>query len=392
LEVLQTQLNLFSEWFSNIHESLVYVSRQTPLRESYYLLDGALGRVYAEEKPSMILGSLFNALEFDFYQLLRDRLPRIDDIMTEGYRNIVLQLPICDRTAPAAWAILAHEIGHAIDVKHGLSVEAVSNVVSEPPAILEAWAGELAADLIAAEVLGPAPILSLLGLEYCMYPRRCVVDWSNSHPATLWRLHAVRDYVDDRGFAPELLSTEIGLYERAWEQALLHHYGDHSMRERVRENSRQNHEDVIRPIAKEIRALIEPLGLPACDIEVASLRRCVSRLKEGLPISAQGSSRASLRGSIEAYRASSDDNRQGDAAAFEKLVVEFAERPVNMSTILASCNSVRRREFEAIEEDPAVLGDAEKTHAFLARLDKLDALVVSSIGTSAVHRDLDLAK
>lgn len=106
----------FSEYFTKIHELLVYLPRQPVAPETVSVLETAFGPAFRQHAPSILLGVMFNAAEFDFYQILSQRLPDLNDIVLERGRAIVLELAVCDRECPATWAVLGHELGHTIDV------------------------------------------------------------------------------------------------------------------------------------------------------------------------------------------------------------------------------------------------------------------------------------
>ena len=73
--------------------------------ETVAVLNGAFGKLYEEQAPSTLLGTIFNAFEFDFLEVVEQRLPDLRDVVTDVDRNVVLQLAVCDRESPAAWAV-----------------------------------------------------------------------------------------------------------------------------------------------------------------------------------------------------------------------------------------------------------------------------------------------
>ena len=344
LEVLGSYLAKLSRWFKTIHELLVYLPRRQATPETISVLEASFGSLYSQHKPSIILGSLFNALEFDFLALMRDRLPDLSDIIVDKVKRIVLQLAICDREAAHAWSILAHELGHAIDHHENISLEVTKAFVrdSKSPAFqrVNSWCKELSADLIAARALGPAPILALLSLEYCLFPIIPVHQSSPSHPATRWRLKIVLDYLNKHHGKIPFLEKERHLYEAAVDFNLDRFVTDPADRRLALQAGRRQYEFIFSPVAGALSDKIDQLDIPSFALAENSLERCNSRLRQGLPISAQGISREELRSRLSDYR-SGEPELPDKAADFKELAKLFKEDPLGMPIIFFAASKRR---------------------------------------------------
>ncbi len=385
LDVLHNHLARLSRWFTTIHELSVYLPTPPVARETMAVLHGAFGDHYKEQSPSPLVGTIFNAFEFDFLQVVEQRLPDLRNIVTSAERNVVLQLAVCDRESPAAWAVLAHEMGHAIDDHATVSQQAVSVFVKDQtsPAfeLLLNWCQEMCADIIAAEALGPASLLALLSIEYCILPCYPIHGPTTTHPPTRWRFRIVADHLKVKYAAQDYLRDEAALYEDAWRYS--------ATRAGLNPSTAASRDaalfrDVISPLTAEVRGRIKALSLPPHTITQGSLRRCMLRLERGFPISAQGADRGQLRGAVRDYRRARIPIGKARVRAFRRLKERFLERPVSFPQILLSAHKRRLAlisEFSAnCRSDPsAAIDTLEK------RLAHLDELILGSIRMSSVH-------
>lgn len=394
LKVVEQALGRFSRWFTQAHELLVYLPREHVMPETFSLLEESFGNAYRSLNPSILLGSLFNALEFDFMQLLELRIPDLQSIMMNTEKRIVLQLAICDRLSPPAWSNLAHEMGHAIDEEHGISRRvADARFGKSSPAVLSIvrnWAAELCADLIATYVLGPAPILALLSLEYCTLIGRPIHVASKTHPATNWRLSLVGEFLKREWPSLDLLGPERELYTVAWQRSFETFVTNLTERDKEKKQDESLLRHVARPLHEGIEGELERLNLPKADLKEKSLQRCIRRLQNGLPIGAQGQSREALRKAIADYETKTS-SLPGDrhAGEFVQLVARFKEEPLNVATLLASAFERRRELIFAACGSTLVdfSGERELSNTLL----RLDELIVSSVRSASVHRRLDVA-
>lgn len=390
VSLFASTLGKFSKWFVTIHELLVNLPPQPVAAEAVDTLRFSFGDFYKTESPSIVLGSLLNAAEFDFVQLLKRDAPDISEILLEEQTNTVLQLAMCDSDSPLAWALLGHELGHAIDKAHGISERVAQIKELREHEYARDWCAEFCADLIAAEVLGPAPILAVLNLEYCLCP--LIIDeihsGSPTHPPARSRLAVVSDFLNKKYEKEDFLKDERASFDRAWEYSLLVSTPDEKEREETRKNAELVHRHLIVPLAQAVGEEVSQLPLPRDVLSRASIDRCVRRLKHGLPVAAQGVDREQLRRKISGYRRAEFKDEKERARSFGELVTSFDERYMSVGSIMLSGYELRKqRVMESIGVDQA-FRTVESVSELCAELDTIDALVVSSIRTSGILRGL----
>jgi hypothetical protein len=387
-------LDMLSRSFITIHELLVYLPRQPVTSQTVEVLRTAFQRHHETYKPATLLGSVFNALEFDFIELMMNRLPTPKAIDLGDHRNIVLQLAICDRESPPSWAALAHELGHAIDLgpSTNLSGKATDELLAKNPTLagsrraIHGFARELTADLIATRVLGPAPILALMSLEYCVFPLRGI--WEPStHPTTRSRLEHLSSFLIEM-YGDDFLKEEREEYMEAWRTSVdLGVRGgagsDPSKAATIHDTLEKT---VIQPLFDSLKGRLDELDLPSHKMSRASLDRCMERLKEGLPISAQGRERPALRKELETYRGKRFETPETKQAAFYALVDDFEEKPLDIQMILLSGHKRRRELLEDLVKEPQTLTDLKTVRASIKALRTLDDVLANSIIRNSIHR------
>jgi hypothetical protein len=380
-------LQKFSRWFTTVHELLVYLPAQSVKPETLAVLVLSFSDLYHSLKPSLILGSLFNALEFDFQKLVTNQLPDLGSIVFAGSHSIVLQLPICDRESPSSWSILAHELGHAVDITSNLSERASQKFPGAGLGltVIRSWAREISADLIAACALGPAPILTTISLEYCVYPLISIFSASATHPSTSARLEAVARFLMRR-YSEHHLTEEMSLYQDAWNSCLSRVHPNPADQEPFR-RAHQDQTKLVLQIADEIETLLEPLSFPPHTTGLESLNRRELRLQQGLPISAQGAPKAQLRSDLAEYTGLAFTSSEHRRLAFQDLTARFKESPMDAAAILTSCQKRRIGLLQDLVAHFAV-GKTDGVASFANRLEALEMLISNSINASAVHHRL----
>lgn len=392
ISVVHKYLKTYSEWFTNIHELLVYLPRQSVRTETIASLVASFGNHYTKRKPSVTLGSLFNAFEFDFFQLVKERLPDISEIGLDQEPSIVLQLAISDRSSPPAWAILAHEMGHAIDHEEDVSKQVMEEFVSDPDdeavQFLYKWCKELCADLIAAEVLGPAPILALISMEYCLHPIGSVFGSSDTHPATQWRMLIVSEYLAEKYNGLDCLQEEIDFYKSSIRYNLASNYSEEADQANQITNESKYYENILKPISISIIKKVSELNLQSSSLDKESLERCSLRLNMQLPISAQGDAREVLQEKIGIYKSEKYVSEEERISAFNNLVSLFSEEPLSIAAILTSCYKKRLSIINGCISNPELMSDSSVLKNACVSLDRLDDLVARSIDASVVHSQL----
>lgn len=103
VEVLQDNLRRFSRYFTTIHELLANLPRESIGPEIVFTLEGCFPESYRPPGVSVVLGSIVNAFEFDFIEILEETLGDIGDVVSADERAFVLQLAICHADSPLAY-------------------------------------------------------------------------------------------------------------------------------------------------------------------------------------------------------------------------------------------------------------------------------------------------
>ena len=377
----------FSEWYTFIHDLLIFLPSRSVLPETVDVLSASFADHYETIHPSVILGSLFNALEYDFYENVKYYLPDISEIVSGS--NIVLQLPLCDRYSPSGWVVLAHEMGHAIDSENNISESVLQSKVKPGTNLYKLtlpWTREKCADIIAAEILGPASILGLISIEYCLYPQLGITSPTKSkHPPTLWRIEYISSYCEEK-HKNDFLKDERLFYDVAWDMRL--------KRTEISKDEKNKLENEYNAFFQYFEQVTESLG-PAVKniinnnhyIENDSVKRCINRLDMKRAISAQGLPRSKLQEEVGLFRKRNFETDLFRIDEFKKLKTKFTEQFLDISTMLLACFARRHDIMNgAISEGIQLLSDEEKTAQLCNRLLDVDDLVVNSIGSSMVHR------
>jgi len=390
IEQLDSELYTLSNWFSNIHELLVFLPRLPVMRETFHTLKVPFGIEYEKQKPSVILGSIFNALEFDFVQLMKSRIPDLGKIMPHKSRNIVLQLALCDRESPAAWSILAHELGHAVDDDKKFSENVVRQFVTDRSSkfydTASSWCKEICADLIAVEAIGPSSIFALLDLEYCVFPIAGIYVPSPSHPPTLLRFEIIAKYLSHNYGTSDFIENEKDFYKEAWDYKIK---SDGKEKEIPQIQNRYNHweKNLFNPMVKVLIPLIKGLGFTEYKLNDQSIIRCLNRLKNDYPIAAQGENRHILRTKIEKYKRKKFADDSDRVREFQALLTDFKETAMDVQSILLSAQIRKRGLITAFIESGDIFTGNSAIDSFCNSLARLDELIINSIRTSSVHRE-----
>jgi hypothetical protein len=392
---LWSGLRIFSKWFTAIHELLALLPRESISPQVIFSLEGCFPEFVREHRPSVVLGSLVNAFEFDFIEILAGVLPDVRRLFPTGEPIFVLELAICDSASPLAYAILAHEVGHALDSRQQISSAVVAEFVAEHPVgqklhdKLCNWCRELCADLLAARVVGPAPVLSLLSMEYCVYPEYEIFRHSDSHPSTRVRLRALSEDLAQSG-ASDLVRPEVGFYDTAWHLSIENTFPDVTVR-RQEEQSHDALSDVfILPMAERLRQRLLSLDPPVLPLQFsdASLERCVKRLRQGLPVSAQGEAPESLAEKVREHSGRRLDAGKSRREEFKTLCDQFTEAPLEVPQILLAACRRRSEILDGLYAQKRPLADRGSVSSFCNSMRELDSLIASSIVTSCVHNEV----
>lgn len=387
----------YSRAFTTAHQFLAYLPTLGIRPETLRVLEGTFGSLFKKYRPSVLLTAAFNAVEFDFVEQLYDSLPPLSTIRLPRNRNIVLQLPTCDAACPTAWSILAHELGHAIDADERISAQAAKAIVRRDDTpeylLVRDMCEEITADLIGARAMGAAPVLALMSMSYCLLPQEPVL-WNPEsrlrgrprrvYPATRWRVRVVKDYLSGRGKERALLESEAAGYENAWQLKAEIELGV-NVAARLLGAEERIYRELIEPMSTDIARRVDSLNLDQVAEASTSLDRFERRLGVGLPVAAQGESRATLRSAVERYLRMPKRTERD----FRELVARFREVPATVRSILTSGflhrNGVIGR-FVDVRRSKNASTD------ICATLDRTDSLLRASVETSSVHRRLLLVE
>lgn len=390
-KVFFNELCRFSKWFVAIHGLLIHFPTYSVLPETVFMLEEAFkpGDFFSRLRPATTLGSLFNPLEFDFYHKVGMRLPGLEDINQAEAKNIVLQLPLCDRISPGGWPALAHELGHTIENEYDIGKKAAAGVVAHNSKgyleLMTTWGKEFAADIIAAEMLGPSVALALMSNEYCVYPIVNIHSSEQDHPPTGWRVRVMEEFLKKK-YSQNFLSDECTNYNVAWNYSLERESnGDGTFEER-NQGAETCFQAAITPMTKKIKEEVSAIIKNDHRINQGELKVCEENFKNGVPASSQPLlQRAALKEKINLFRSMEFADKPAQYQAFGELIKNFTEKPINIQTILLACHKRRSDIFnKAISEDTA-LADKGFLGSMCVELERLDDLVVRSIGANVIH-------
>ena len=187
-----------------VHELLLLLPREAARPQASFLLRDCFG--LADLKASIVLTNFISAYEYRFEDVLEKLNLYQEELgpLTQG-ENVLCQA-FADKDNPLAWAVLAHEYGHALDDASGVSQEIVGvdgdpQQTDDPKVKLKLdidarVIAETVADFVAARALGPASLMPILFVEM-MQPRLKTVEGKSAgHPPTPLRIQLVRKYLE----------------------------------------------------------------------------------------------------------------------------------------------------------------------------------------------------
>jgi len=201
-------LEIFITRILRVHEMLLLLPREAAKPQASFMLRDCFGR--NDPKSSIVLTNFISAYEYRFEDVLDKVNVEQNERgnLTQG-GNVLCQA-FADKDNPLAWAVLAHEYGHALDDSNKISQglvfgEGPESIAGEDLNVRRkrdwdsAVVAETVADFIAAHVLGPASLMPILFVEM-MYPRLKKVERrSAGHPPTPLRVQLVCEYLKALG-------------------------------------------------------------------------------------------------------------------------------------------------------------------------------------------------
>lgn len=372
----------FATYFNLAHELLTFLPAPHVTPEMFRVIECS---GFADPHLAAIgLGPAFNAYEFDFIDRTVPHIPPEEEFWNVVKNAPFFQMALADDAAPTSWAVLGHEIGHALDNR----AKIIDSVAAANPAPPE-WAlgadiyndvlTELWCDLVGAHILGAAPILAVVGMEYCLHVRR-ERPWhakasgskTRVHPPATWRLLAVKELLKASRVSVKMLDAEIQTYA-----TLARVHGEEKAATLAPETE-EYFDQCIRPVLPALVAAI-PATLTKCPDFDRGMQRMRRRLRAELPIASQGLARYQLRKELAAYRAAPG------VPQFKATARQFCESPTPLAVIL---NAGHLRRQELLCRAAAQGLSADDTEKVLADVAHNEALLVTSLVASGIHERL----
>ncbi len=286
--IIQKVINVAQQ----LHEILILLPRETVEPQIFLLLRDCFGEAWRE--TPVIMTNELTSYEYRIDDVL-DQLD-IGQHSLEEWRRLlkgftrggsVLAQAFVDRDNPLAWAVLAHEFGHALDGKR-ISREIVYGDQAVEPRAAEKdpkvkWAAEIFADFVAARVLGPASQMPILLLEMSRPTLVRASDEAPSHPPTTVRLALVREYLKGLGVGTGRFDEVFELYNFDYARKL-------SALDEAERSRRKEIEAVVEGFLRShvvaVAAKVNSLSVRTFgDREFGHARKLERQLQSDLPIS-----------------------------------------------------------------------------------------------------------
>jgi len=379
----------------SLHEVLILLPRETADPQVFLLLQDCFKEEW-QPTPVMMTNEL-TSYEYRIDDVL-DQLDLGQRALEEWRRLLkgftrggsVLAQAFVDRDNPLAWAVLAHEYGHALDEKKGISRQIVygdqvveKKVADRDPKVK--WTAEIFADFVVARVLGPASQIPILLLEMSRPSLVRVRDEARSHPPTTVRLGLVREYMKERNVSTDDFEDVFELYSFDYARKLAElGEKEQSARKEV-ENMVEKLRSNVQAVATQVDSLkISPFGNQQLD----HARELQKKLQSDLPISSLPQS--ADRQVILAKLNSLVESKAAPEQVYEVLA-EFNEIPATSSEILTAGWLYKLASFEErLKESFPKAGPLHKAdlNRYGRYLDRTDELLLRSIELAAVHTEI----
>ena len=189
--------------FEIVHHFLKFLPHPEPRREIHTLLreiqEGIPDSTAPKAQASVIMFEMFNYGEIDLHAALEKELFRLNvGASVPGSEAIVIILPFAQASNPLMWPIASHEIGHFIEEINELGKHVMAEVqgcdLSDVADSRELdWVQEYISDLVAARVLGPAYLFSIVSF---MVVHGLLGELQKSHPSPLSRFRVVANELE----------------------------------------------------------------------------------------------------------------------------------------------------------------------------------------------------
>ena len=289
-EAAKGAVDLLITGLLQVHELLLLLPREAAKPQASFLLRDCSGK---DLKLSIVLTNLLSAYEYRF----EDVLEKVNIEQTERgsltQGGSVLCQAFADKDNPLAWAVLAHEYGHALNDGGATSEKIVFGEGSERESRAKDlkldWpadvVAETVADFVAAHMLGPASLIPILFVEMMQPKLRRVKRISAGHPPTPLRVQLVLGYLKSLGVSAGGFEPVFEAYKLDYSRKL------QDMDEKDRKNVEvmgQEAKKLLSPLAREIASKVNLLGLRRFDESNAVKARTLRKtLSSRLPISSR---------------------------------------------------------------------------------------------------------
>jgi len=387
---LTAALDILITGIRRVHELLVLLPREAAKPQASFLLQDCFGTT--DLNASIVLTNSLSAYEYRFEDVLEkfEVEQQERETLTQG-GNVLCQA-FADRDNPLAWAVLAHEYGHALDdsqtISHGVlgGDESGDEQRADDPKVARQYdlqkrvVSETVADFVAARVLGPASLMPILFLEMLHPKRGPVGKKSSGHPPTPLRVELVNDYL--RGNTADFADV-FEAYSLDYKRKL--QGMDPKERELV-ELMGEQAEKILHPLAPTIAARVDALGLPIFQQGNATAARELQQvLAQRQPISGQrDGTDKEIYDELSTLTAGSTSPEDA-----YRVLMKLDERRVAGSEILTAGWLHRLSSFKdkLLEAFPG--GGAEpKLDRYSDYVEKIDDWLSKSLEVTAVHAEV----
>jgi hypothetical protein len=390
-EGLVTVLAILITGILHVHELLLLLPRESARPQASFLLRDCFGS--SDLKAAIVLTNFISAYEYRFEDVLEklnvDQKER--QTLTQG-GNVLCQA-FADKDNPLAWTVLAHEYGHALDDRNGITKEIIGGGESDTGSEVSGdkerkekrdigafVVAETVADFVAAHVLGPASLLPILFLEM-MQPRLKAIEggWAG-HPPTPLRVRLVCEYLASHDVKTTDFEDVFNAYELDYELKLT------AMGEDEQKDMRTMGEQankLLSPLAKDIGKKVDSLGLRRFDERNAENARSLQEtLASRRPIASRR--RRSDKDILELLTSlkSGESTVEQAYAAFSEL----NDTPVAASEIVTAGWLYRLLNLESNMKEvfPEAGTSAPDLTAYSEYLKRTDGLLVKSLELAEV--------
>lgn len=389
-----TALEILISSILQVHEMLLLLPREAAKPQASFLLRNCFGM--EDLGASIVLTNYISAYEYRFEDILKQVNVEQEELeaLTQG-GNVLCQA-FADKDNPLAWAVLAHEYGHAMDDRNGITKKILAEGRTHPElkqgenrnaelkvALDFAIVAETVADFIAAHVLGPASLMPILFVEM-MQPRLKKIERiSAGHPPTPLRVRLVREYLKTLGVSTSDFEVVFETYEFDYRGKL--EEMEKTDREAV-EAMGADAEKLLSPLTNSIFSQISSLGLRRFEEGNAE---CARDLQYTLPKQPISSTR---KRSDEDMIAGLDSLKPGESTP-EQVREVFSgldEVPIAASEILTAgwlykLSSIEDELKKTFPKDGEQKADLS---GYAQYRDRTDGLLVKSLELADVHAEV----